>query len=264
MKNKLHVVAVWLLCSTLPFAPLVADAQSKGTETTASSAADPPALPPYVYAPSVDPNGIGKFYFGREIAHFMTYHGADWLVREDREETEQPDKLLDELGIEPGDTVADVGAGVGYFSLRIAGRVGPQGRVLAVDIQKEMLRRLAENQKTAGLKNIRPVLGTITDPKLPAGEVDLVLMVDVYHEFSHPVEMLRAIRRSLKPDGRVVFVEYRGEDPAVPIKLVHKMTEAQVRLEAESVGLVWLETLDFLPTQHVILFGPDRERHSTP
>lgn len=220
-----------------------------------SPPADPPALPPYVYAPSADRDGTGKFFFGREIAHFMTYHGADWLVRADREETEQPEDLLDALGIEPGDTVADVGAGVGYFSLRLAKRVGPEGRVLAIDIQKEMLDLLAKNQKEAGLENITPILGTLTDPKLPDGEVDLVLLVDVYHEFSHPVEMLRALRQSLKPDGRIAFVEYRGEDPTVPIKLLHKMTEAQVRLEAESLGLEWLETLDLLPTQHVILFG---------
>lgn len=254
MKDSRTFVPALLLGCTLPFALTIANVASQEPAPPASSAA-PPALPPYVYAPSIDPNGTGKFFLGREIAHFMTYEGVDWLVRPDRQQTEQPDRLLDALGIKPGDTVADVGAGVGYFSLRLAQRVGPEGRVLAIDIQKEMLAMLAKNQRRAGLRNIRRILSTVTDPKLPEGEVDLVLMVDVYHEFSHPVEMLDGIRRSLKPDGRVVFVEYRGEDPRVPIKLLHKMTEKQVRREAEALGLVWRETLEFLPTQHVILFG---------
>lgn len=211
--------------------------------------------PPYVYAPSADRNGTGKFFLGREIARFMSFHGANWLERPERDQTEQPEKVLDALEIGPGETVADIGAGTGYFSLRIARRVGREGRVLAVDIQKEMLALLMQNAKEADLDNVVPVLGTPTDPKLPRGAVDLVLMVDVYHEFSHPLEMIRAIRRSLKPDGRVVFVEYRAEDPAVPIKRVHKMSESQVRLEAEALGLEWRETLDFLPTQHVIICG---------
>ncbi|MFW6124627.1 MAG: class I SAM-dependent methyltransferase [Pirellulales bacterium] len=230
--------------------------------TAAEADVDPSAAPPaafpthYVYAPSRDPNGIGKFFLGREIAHFMTYHGAGWLERPERQQTEQPDRLLDAMQISPGATVADIGAGSGYFSLRLARRVGPEGRVLAVDIQKEMLALLAQNQKNAGLDNIVGILGTASDPKLPAREVDLVLMVDAYHEFAYPMEMLRHIRRSLKRDGRVVFVEYRKEDPSINIKLLHKMTEAQVRREAEAMGLQWLETLDFLPTQHVVIFAP--------
>lgn len=214
-----------------------------------------PSSPPrYVFRESDDPGGTGKWFMGREIAKFMTYHGAEWLVRKEREDEEQPEKLLDALELQPGDTVADVGAGVGYFSLRMARRVGPDGKVLAVDIQEEMLEMLAQRKRKAGLENVEGILGTITDPKLPEGTVDLVLMVDVYHEFSHPVEMMRRIRAALKPDGRVVFVEYRGEDPDVPIKRLHKMTEAQVRKEAEALGLKWLKTLDFLPSQHVIVF----------
>lgn len=215
-----------------------------------------PSKPPrYVFRESDDPNGTGKWFMGREIAKFMTYHGAEWLVRKEREDEEQPEKLLDALALGPGDIVADIGAGVGYFSLRMARRVGPDGKVLAVDIQKEMLEMLAQRQQEAGIENVERILGSITDPKLPEGKVDLVLMVDVYHEFSHPVEMMRRIRRALQPDGRVVFVEYRGEDPTVPIKLLHKMTEAQVRKEAAALGLEWQKTLEFLPTQHVIIFG---------
>jgi len=207
-----------------------------------------------------DPNGIGKFYMGREIAQVMGHEAAGWLERPEREKEEQPNKLLDALKLKPGDVVADIGAGSGYFTFRIAERVGPKGKVLAVDIQPEMLTIIRQKIKARKLSNIEPILGTDTDPKLPAGHVDLILMVDVYHEFSNPWEMTRALIRSLKSDSRLVFVEYRLEDPNVPIKLVHKMAEKQVRKEMEPQPVRWVETLDILPSQHVIIFKKNDTR----
>lgn len=215
--------------------------------------ADPPA-PRYDYRAVHDPNGIGKFYMGREIAHVMGHLAADWLDRPEREAEEAPKKLLAALKLKPGDTVADIGAGTGYLTFPIARQVGPTGRVLAVDIQPEMLDLLKARIKKEQLTNIAPVLGTATKPNLPARSVDLALMVDVYHEFSHPYEMIEQICRSMKDGGRIAFVEYRAEDPDVPIKRVHKMTEKQVRLEMTPHPLRWTETLSILPRQHIIVF----------
>jgi SAM-dependent methyltransferase len=201
-----------------------------------------------------DPNGIGKFYMGREIAHVMGHEAAGWLERPERDKEEEPNKLLDALKLKPGDVVADIGAGSGYFTFRIAERIGPKGKVLAVDIQPEMLAIIRDKMKVRKLGNVEPILGTDTDPKLPTGAVDLILMVDVYHEFAYPWEMMQAMIRSLKPGGRLVFVEYRLEDPQVPIKLVHKMAEKQVRKEMKPHPVRWVETLDILPRQHVIVF----------
>ncbi len=207
---------------------------------------------PYSYdAPSRD--GTGKFYMGREISQVMGHRGAGWLERSSREAEERTDLLLAGLPLEPDSVAADIGAGTGYFSLPMAGRV-PQGRVLAVDIQPEMLDMLAARAREAGLDNIEPVLGVVDDPRLPAGQVDLVLMVDAYHEFSHPREMMRGIVRGLKPGGHVVLVEYRAEDPKVPIKRLHKMTEAQAIEEMKAVGLRWVENRDLLPQQHFMVF----------
>ena len=196
-----------------------------------------------------------KVYMGREIADVMTFHGADWLLRDTREAEEQPDRMLDSLKLKPGMTVADVGAGVGYTSVRMAKRVGEKGTVLATDVQPEMLRMLAENVKTLGFKNIKPVRCTPTDPKLPEGAVDLILMVDVYHECSQPTATLKGLRKALKPDGRLVLVEFRAEDPEVPIKPEHKMSVAQARKELEANGFVFKESLEFLPWQHIIIFN---------
>ncbi|GEM_PF-466449 len=215
---------------------------------------DDRSRPQYEFHKSSDPAGTGKFFLGREIAQYMSYHGAPWLVRPEREMEEQPDVMLDSLNIQPGQTIADIGAGVGYFSLRLADRVGSKGQVLAVDIQRRMLALLKTNMRKAGVKNIRPILGSVKNPRLPTGKVDLVLMVDVYHEFTFPIEMILAIRQSLKPDGRIVFVEYRSEDPAVPIKRLHKMSERQVRIEGNALGLKWQETIHYLPWQHVVIF----------
>ena len=199
-------------------------------------------------------DGIGKFYLGREISHVMGHQAADWLERPEREEEEKTSLLVGALKLKPGDSVADIGAGTGYFCRRLAPRVGDRGRILAVEIQPEMLDLLTNRMAELHITNVKPILGTITDPKLPAAAVDLVLMVDVYHEFSHPFEMMQAIARSLKPGGRVVFVEFRGEDPAVPIKPLHKMTEAQVRKEMAAQSLEWVETIAVLPRQHIIVF----------
>ena len=208
----------------------------------------------YEYRKDHDPEGTGKFYLGREIAHVMGHQGADWLERPEREEEEKPSVMVEALKLKPGDAVADIGAGTGYLSWRLAQKVGEKGVVYAVDIQQEMLDLLGQKMAERKVSNVKPVLGTITDPKLPAKSVDLVIMVDVYHEFDHPYEMMQAICRALKPGGRVAFVEYRAEDPTVPIKRVHKMSEAQVRKEAAVHPLEWVETIETLPRQHIIIF----------
>jgi len=208
----------------------------------------------YEHRQQHDPNGIGKFYLGREIAHVMGHQAADWLERPEREAEEKPELLLQGLKLKSGDAVADIGAGTGYYSWRIAGAVGEKGLVYAVDIQQEMLDLLAKNMAERKITNVKGVLGTITDPKLPPRSVDVVLMVDVYHEFDHPHEMAAAICKALKPGGRVVFVEFRAEDPQVPIKEVHKMSEAQVRKEMSVQPLQWVETIETLPWQHIIIF----------
>jgi SAM-dependent methyltransferase len=219
------------------------------------SAADQTAAPPrYEYRDRHDPDGIGKFYMGREIAHVMGHGAADWLERPEREQEENTSLLMKSLQIQPGMVVADIGAGSGYYTRRMAKQVGPGGKVLAVDIQPEMLELLTNGLAKLQITNVQPILGTITDPMLPPASVDLVLMVDVYHEFSHPYEMMEGICRGLKPGGRVAYVEFRREDPAVPIKELHKMTEAQVHKEAAAHALEWVQTVETLPRQHLIFF----------
>jgi protein-L-isoaspartate O-methyltransferase len=216
-------------------------------------AAGPP-MPIYEWRRDHDENGIGKFYMGREIAHVMSYHGAGWLERPEREKEERSKKMLGLLGLKPGMVLADVGAGSGYHTFPMAKAVGPKGKVYAVDIQKEMLDIIRTRMKKQKVTNVVPVLGTITDPKLPDGEVDLILMVDVYHEFSQPFEMTLAMVQALKPGGRLVFVEFRLEDPKVPILLVHKMSEKQVIREMRPFPLRHVKTFNDLPWQHVIVF----------
>jgi predicted methyltransferase len=200
-------------------------------------------------------DGIGKFYFGREIAQVMGHQGAGWLERPEREAEEQPEALVAALVLKPGDVVADVGAGSGYFSWRMARQVGPDGRVYAVEIQQEFLAALMASMERRGVAAIvQPVLGTARDPRLPAAACDLILLVDVYHEFEHPFEMVQAMIRALKPGGRLVLVEYRGEDPAVPIKPLHKMTAAQVRRELAVHPLRFAANLTLLSRQHVLVF----------
>jgi len=183
----------------------------------------------------------------------MGVQGADWLNRPEREQEENPEGALDALGIRPGMVVADVGAGTGYMSLRLAKRVGPAGKVYANDLQPEMLRRLQQNAAKAKIANVELVLGEEADPKLPAGRMDLVLLVDVYHEFSKPRQMIDKIRESMKPDGRLVLLEYRKEDPNVPIREEHKMSVAQVKAELEPQGFVLSQVIETLPRQHILI-----------
>jgi precorrin-6B methylase 2 len=210
----------------------------------------------YEFRKEHDPNGLGKFYMGREIALVMTFHGAPWLERPEREEEERLSVLVSHLGLKPGMVVADVGAGSGVITLMMAHIVGESGKVLAIDIQQEMLDLLGDKIKNADIKNVELVLGTEKSPKLKESSVDLALMVDVYHEFEYPYEMMLELAKALKPGGRIAFVEYRREDPQVPIKLVHKMTEAQVKKEVAfpEFGLAWKETIDKLPRQHIVVF----------
>ena len=202
--------------------------------------------------PSAD--GIGKRYQGREIAQVMGFAGSAWLERAEREQEERGDLLLAELALTPGMDVADVGAGTGYYARRMAPQVGPEGKVYAIDVQPQMLRVLAATAKRPGYSNIVPVLGTDDDVRLAPGSIDLAIMVDVYHELEFPHEVLASIVRAVRPGGRVVFVEYRGEDFRVPIKALHKMTEMQVRREAAEHALVWERTARTLPWQHVVVF----------
>ena len=199
-------------------------------------------------------DGIGKVYLGREIARLMGYRGAPWLERPERVDEERPERVLAVLELKPGMTVADVGAGSGYYSWRMAERVGAGGLVYAVDIQPEMLEILKRHMFLRGIANVEAILGSATDPHLPEGKLDIALMVDVYHEVEYPYEMLAAIVRALKPGGRLAFVEYRGNDPDVPIKPLHTMTEVQVRREAAVHPLDWLKTVSDLPLQQVIVF----------
>lgn len=232
-----------VLCSISPFLQ-AADARRQVNGTTNR----------YEFRQLHHPEGIGKFHLGREIAQVMGHESALWLERPERVSEEQPELLVRQLNLHPGEVVADIGSGTGYISRRLAQRVGPAGRILAVDIQPEMLSLLAGTNARLGITNITPVLGTTTDPRLPTASVDLALLVDVYHELEFPYEMMEAICRALKPGGRVVFVEYRGEDPSVPIKILHKMTENQVKKEMSGLPLDWVQTIEALPRQHIIVF----------
>ena len=205
-------------------------------------------------AGDASPDGIGKRYMGREIAGVMGWQGAAWLEREERQKEERTDVLMKALDLKPGMVVADIGAGTGYLSRRMAEAVSANGKVLAVDVQPEMVRMLKRLAQQKGLSNIVPSLGGETDVKLPASSVDLAIMVDVYHELAYPFEVMESIIRALKPGGQLVFIEYRAEDPNVPIKALHKMSEAQVRREAEVHPLVWDRTVASLPWQHMVVF----------
>lgn len=221
----------------------------------ADDAPKKPDKPKYETRREYDPNGINKFYMGRQIALVMGHSAADWLDRPEREMEEQPAKLLPLLKLKEGDAVADIGAGSGFYTFRLSPLVGDKGKIYAVDIQKEMLDIIRQRAKAKQVTNVVPVMGKISDPKLPDAAIDLILMVDVYHEFSHPYEMTEAMVKSLKPGGRIVFVEFRLEDETVPIKLVHKMSEKQVIKEmAEFPQLKHAKTYADLPWQHVIVF----------
>ncbi len=216
-----------------------------------------PPPPPYTTAsPSAD--GIGKIFMGREIAKVMGHPGIGWLERTEREKEEAPSKAIAMLDLAPDAVIADIGAGSGYYSFRIAGLI-PNGKVIAVDIQQEMLDHLKDEAAHRRIGNVEPHLGAIDSIKVAPKTLDAVLMVDAYHEFSHPVEMLQSIRTALKPGGRIHLLEYRGEDPRVPIKPLHKMTEQQAVSEFESLGFVFVENKRGLPWQHLLVF--EKSRH---
>ncbi len=219
-------------------------------------ASPPPAVEPvfveYTTGPA-SPDGIGKFFHGREISQVMGHRGIDWLERSNREQEEAPSRAIAAIDLAPDAVLADIGAGSGYYSFRLAEKV-PKGKIIAVDIEPKMLEFLRARSAELGVTNVEPHLGSIEDVKLPAASLDAALMVDAYHEFSHPREMLASLRHALKPGGRIFLLEFRGEDPKVPIKPLHKMTEAQARLELESAGFRFVSNLRPLPWQHFMIF----------
>jgi ubiquinone/menaquinone biosynthesis C-methylase UbiE len=237
IKNFLKTLICCLLCWQIATQPSAAFLQSKY----------------YSYRqPSFD--GTGKVYMGREIAQVMGHQGADWLERPDRSTEEQPQKMVSALGLKSTDVVADIGAGTGYISQLIARQV-PNGKVLAVDVQPEMVELLKQRIKKSKIANIQPRLGTEKSPELPPASIDLAIMVDAYHEFSYPREMMAGIVSALKPGGRVVLTEYRGEDPKVFIKPRHKTTQKQIEREMKAVGLKLIKNEKVLPQQHLFFFG---------
>jgi len=243
-----------------PLLPSVLAALLLPASFSGTAAVPSPVPARYTFLEQHHPDGTGKVYLGREIAQVMGHQGAGWLERAEREEEEKPRTVMELLDLRAGEAVADIGAGSGYYTRRMARAVGGAGRVFAVDIQPEMLQILTNKLVAEGITNVVATLGTERDPRLPADAIDVALMVDVYHEFSHPFEMIAAICRALKPGGRLVFLEYRGEDAWVPIKGHHKMTAAQVRREMEPHPLKWEKTVsDRLPWQHFIVFrkSPD-------
>lgn len=237
------------VAAALVFLPRdVANAQATGAaaQAGASAAAVPDKIPPAL-----------EYYKGREIAQTMHYAGAPWLTRESRDREEDCNKLLRELKLQPGQTICDMGCGNGFYTMRIAKRIGAKGVIYAVDIQPEMLSMLSERAKADRVHNIKLLLGTVVDPQLPAESCDMILCVDVYHEFSHPEQMLAAMRKALKPAGRLVLVEFRAEDPQVPIKPEHKMSKEQVLKELPPNGFKLVQEFDGLPWQHVMWFEKD-------
>jgi ubiquinone/menaquinone biosynthesis C-methylase UbiE len=219
--------------------------------------AEPPKreAPKYETRKEFDRDGINKFYMGRQIAHVMGFQASGWLERPERVKEEEPEKLIKALDLKPGMVVADVGAGSGYHCFLMSPVVGEKGKVIASDIQQQMLDLVAAKAKKLAVANIETVKGTTADPKLPEGGVDLILMVDVYHEFEFPFEMAAKMVDALKPGGRLVFVEFRLEDEKVPIKLVHKMSERQVIKEMGAFPeLEHTNTVKTLPWQHVVIF----------
>ena len=202
--------------------------------------------------PSAD--GIGKSYMGREIAGVMGWQASGWLERPERTQEERPDLLLAELNLKPGMVVADIGAGSGYHTRRVAEVIGKTGKVYAVDVQPQMVQILSVFAREARYSNVKPILSTVDDVKLPLASIDLAIMVDVYHELEFPYEVMRSIVKSLKPGGVVAFVEYRAEDANVPIKALHKMSEVQIKREAARHALEWVRTSNVLPWQHIVFF----------
>lgn len=200
-----------------------------------------------------DPNGIGKWYLGREIAHVMGFQGIGWLERPEREEEENTSILLRNMDIRAGDAIADIGAGSGYHVFKMAS-IAKKGMIYAVDIQDEMLAELRRNKEKGSHKNVAVIKGSEKSVNLPENSVDKVLMVDVYHEFNYPMEMVASIKKALRANGKIYLIEYRGEDAKVPIKKVHKMTEAQAVKEMQAAGMKLEQNIDNLPWQHCMVF----------
>ena len=221
-----------------------------------------PEPPTYTTAtPSRD--GIGKIFMGREISHVMGHPGIGWLERDEREKEEAPSKAIAMLGLAPDTVIADIGAGSGYYSFRIAPLV-PEGKVIAVDIQPEMLDFLKTESAKLKIDNVEPHLGTVESVQLPENSIDAALMVDAYHEFSHPAEMLQSLHNALKPGGKIYLLEYRAEDPEVPIKPLHKMTAAQAIKEYEALGFTFIENKPDLPWQHLLIFEKSQNSSFNP
>lgn len=248
MNGKLTIRRATMLPALMLAAACGAGSPADGASTDAAATDDGR----YRYGRATR-DGIGKFYMGREISHVMGHRAAGWLERPGRESEERTDLVVDNLPVAPDSVVADIGAGSGYFTFPVSRRV-PEGKVLAVDIQPEMLALVEARREQAGADNVETVLGDETDPNLAPDSVDVAFIVDAYHEFSHPYEMGRAIAAALKPGGRLVLVEYRAEDRSVPIKPLHKMSEAQVVREMATIGLELERNGDFLPQQHFLVF----------
>jgi ubiquinone/menaquinone biosynthesis C-methylase UbiE len=238
------------------------------TLTTASDVAAQPASPAEARTPAAETGGVAaetakpeesarRSYLGRVVAQPMSHLGAPWLIRGQREEEESVREAFGQLQLDSGMTVCDLGCGNGFWTLPMARAVEPGGKVLAVDIQKEMLRKLKARAGKVKVDNVEPILGEVDDPNLPVGQIDLLLMVDVYHEFSHPESMLWEIRRSLRPRGVVALLEYRQEDPAVPIKPLHKMSKRQIMKEYTKNGFKLVREYNRLPWQHLMFFARD-------
>ncbi|WP_231555145.1 class I SAM-dependent methyltransferase [Cellulophaga sp. Hel_I_12] len=234
-----------LMISTLMLPLQSCKSQQKETPASESSEI-------YTYKRN-DPNGIGKWYQGREIAHVMGFQGMEWLNRPEREQEESVSRLLKNLDLQATDVIADIGAGSGYHVFKMA-PVTQEGAIYAVDIQEEMLAEMSYQKERNSIANVYLVKGSEQDVNLPENSIDKVLMVDVYHEFEYPLEMLLAIKKALKPEGKIFLIEYRGEDPNIPIKIIHKMTEAQAVKEFKTAGFTLLENKDNLPWQHCMVF----------
>lgn len=246
------------VAATMPATHPAVQPAISATQPIVPPVAPPPAPEAYELREGSS-DGIPKWYMGRQIAHVMGHQAADWLERPTREQEENPSKLIEILSkrIKPTDVFADIGAGTGYYSFRLA-KLVPQGKVLAVDIQQQMLDLLTQKAAQQNIPNVQTILGAVDDPKLPANSVDYALLVDAYHEFDHPREMMQGIVKGLKPGGKVLLVEFRGEDINVPIKTLHKMTQAQAKREMDAAGLKHVETIADLPWQHVMVFEKPR------
>lgn len=245
-KPRLRFLVLLFILSSHPLLPACAQGQREPPAQT-------PATEGYELKPGQDPSGIDKYYMGRQIADVISHRGASWLERPERERQQRTDLLIQALDLRPTDVVADVGAGSGYFVFRMQPLV-PQGKVLAVDIQPEMLKIIEERKKKENVRNVETVLGAEQAPNLPANSVDVVLMVDAYHEFAYPREMMEAVEQALRPGGRLVLVEYKAEDPNVKIRPLHKMTLEQVKKEMATTDLRFRQNKDILPQQHFMVF----------